>query len=78
MENYPLYYEGFNEKGLGICGLNFVGNCAYFPEKNGKNNLAQYELIPYLLTVFVAIVLVISVFRIVAAIAAALVNWRRF
>ena len=36
------------------------------------------ELIPYLLTVFVAIVLVISVFRIVAAIAAALVNWRRF
>lgn len=49
MENYPLYYEGFNEKGLGICGLNFVGNCAYFPEKNGKNNLAQYELIPYLL-----------------------------
>ena len=49
MENYPLYYEGFNEKGLGICGLNFVGNCAYFPEKNEKNNLAQYELIPYLL-----------------------------
>ena len=40
------------------------------------SNLA--ELIPYLLTVFVAIVLVISVFRIVAAIAAALVNWRRF
>ena len=30
------------------------------------------ELIPYLLTVFVA------VFRIVAAVAAALVNWRRF
>lgn len=49
MENYPLYYEGFNEKGLGICGLNFVGNCAYFPEKDGKQNLAQYELIPYLL-----------------------------
>ena len=31
------------------------------------------ELIPYLLTVFVAVV-----FRIVAAVAAALVNWRRF
>lgn len=36
------------------------------------------ELIPYLLTVFIGIVLVISVFRIVAAVASALVNWRRF
>lgn len=36
------------------------------------------ELIPYLLTVFVAVVLVTAVFRIVAAVAAALVNWRRF
>ncbi len=36
------------------------------------------ELIPYLLTVFVSIVLVVCVFRLVAAIAAALVNWRRF
>ena len=49
MKDYPLYYEGFNEKGLGICGLNFVGNCAYFPEAQGKTNLAQFELIPYLL-----------------------------
>lgn len=36
------------------------------------------ELIPYLLTVFVAVVLVTAVFRIVAAVAAALVHWRRF
>ena len=36
------------------------------------------ELIPYLLTVFVAVVLVTAVFRIVAVVAAALVNWRRF
>ena len=36
------------------------------------------ELIPYLLTVFVAIVLVVCVFRIVGTVAAALVNWRRF
>lgn len=36
------------------------------------------ELIPYLLTVFIGIVLVVCVFRLVAAIAAALVNWRRF
>ena len=36
------------------------------------------ELIPYLLTVFIRIVLVVAVFRIVGAIAAALINWRRF
>lgn len=36
------------------------------------------ELIPYLLTVFIGVVLVVAVFRIVAAIAAALINWRRF
>lgn len=36
------------------------------------------ELIPYLLTVFIGIVLVIGVFCIVAAVASALVNWRRF
>lgn len=36
------------------------------------------ELIPYLLTVFIGIVLVIGVLRIVAAVASALVNWRRF
>lgn len=36
------------------------------------------ELIPYLLTVFIGIVLVVCVFRIVGTIAAALVNWRRF
>ena len=30
MDDYPLYYEAFNEKGLGIAGLNFVGNAVYF------------------------------------------------
>ena len=36
------------------------------------------ELIPYLLTFFVGIVLVSIVFRLVLAIASAIVNWRRF
>ena len=49
IEDCPLYYEAFNEKGLGICGLNFVGNCAFFPVTEGKENIAQYELIPFLL-----------------------------
>lgn len=36
------------------------------------------ELIPYLLTVFVSIVLVVCAFRLIAAVASALINWRRF
>ena len=31
-ENYPLYYDAINEKGLGMAGLNFVGN-AYYNEQ---------------------------------------------
>lgn len=36
------------------------------------------ELIPYLLTVFIGLVLVVCAFRLVGAVASALVNWRRF
>lgn len=49
---YPLYYEAVNEKGLCIAALNFVGNAVYGKPKNGKVNLAQFELIPYLLGKF--------------------------
>ena len=38
MDDYPLYYEAFNEKGLGIAGLNFVGNAVYFDPKPEKKN----------------------------------------
>lgn len=48
-DGFPLYYDGVNEKGLGIAGLNFVGNARYFPPEDGKLNLAQFELIPWLL-----------------------------
>ena len=27
--DYPLYYDAINEKGLGVAGLNFVGNAVY-------------------------------------------------
>ena len=48
--NYPLYYDAMNEKGLCIAGLNFVGNAKYEHElSNDKNNIASFELIPYLL-----------------------------
>ena len=46
---YPLYYDAVNEKGLGIAGLNFVGNAVYHPAAEGKNNVTQFELIPWLL-----------------------------
>lgn len=49
MDQYPLYYEGVNEKGLGIAGLNFVGNAVYRESEPGKENVAQFELIPWLL-----------------------------
>ncbi len=48
-EEYPLYYEAVNEKGLAIAGLNFVGNAYYGVCINGKDNLAPFELIPWIL-----------------------------
>ena len=27
--DYPLYYDAINEKGIGMAGLNFVGNAVY-------------------------------------------------
>ena len=49
MEDFPLYYDAVNEKGLCIAGLNFVGNACYRTSAVGKDNIAQYELIPWIL-----------------------------
>ena len=49
-EDYPLYYEAINEKGLGIAGLNFVGNANYNNPIEGKDNIAQFEFIPWILS----------------------------
>ena len=48
-DNYPLYYEATNEKGLSMAGLNFPGNAIYFPHDDKKVNIASFELIPWLL-----------------------------
>lgn len=48
-EGYPLYYDAVNEKGLGMAGLNFVGNAVYREECPDKINVAQYEFIPWIL-----------------------------
>ena len=49
VEDFPLYYDAVNEKGLGIAGLNFVGNAFYREEAEGKDNVAQFEFIPWIL-----------------------------
>lgn len=49
MDGTPLYYDAVNEKGLGMAGLNFVGNARYWESAEGKDNVAQYELIPWIL-----------------------------
>lgn len=47
--DYPLYYDAINEKGLGVAGLNFVGNAVYHSAQADRDNIAQFELIPWLL-----------------------------
>ena len=49
--DYPLYYDAVNEKGLGIAGLNFVGNATYKPVNldSDKKQITQFELIPFIL-----------------------------
>ncbi len=46
-QDYPLYAEATNEKGLSMAGLYFPGNAVYGPPVPGKRNLATYELIPW-------------------------------
>ncbi len=50
VDNYPLYFEATNEKGLSMAGLNFPGNAYYPPYAEGKINISPFELIPYLLS----------------------------
>lgn len=48
-QGYPLYYDGANERGLAAAGLNFVGNACYRQPMVGRENIATFELIPWLL-----------------------------
>ena len=49
-DDYPLYYDAVNEKGLGMAGLNFVGNAVYQEIQEGRENVAQFEFIPWILS----------------------------
>ena len=48
-DGFPLFYDAVNETGLCIAGLNFVGNAAYAEPTDGKTNVAQFELVEWLL-----------------------------
>lgn len=49
-ENYPLYYDAMNESGLCMAGLNFIGNAKYNNQIKEKKNVAQFEMIPWVLS----------------------------
>ncbi len=49
-DNYPLYYDATNEKGLSMAGLNFPNNAHYNIENIKKTNISPFEFIPYVLS----------------------------
>lgn len=49
IEDYPLYYDATNEKGLSMAGLNFPGNTDYKPYAEGRDNITPFEFIPWIL-----------------------------
>ena len=48
-DEYPLYFDAFNEEGLCMAGLNFVGNAVYSKVSESKDNIASFEFVPYIL-----------------------------
>lgn len=47
-DDYPLFYDAVNEKGLAMAGLNFVGNARYAESGDGYN-VPQFDFIPWIL-----------------------------
>ncbi len=45
----PLFYDGVNEYGLGMAGLNFPNNATYYPLAEGKDNITPFEFIAWIL-----------------------------
>ncbi len=49
VDGIPLFYDGANEYGLSMAGLNFPGN-AYYPKYHErKDNITPFEFIPWIL-----------------------------
>ncbi|AQU79263.1 choloylglycine hydrolase [Planococcus faecalis] len=49
VDNYPLYFDATNEKGLSMAGLNFPDNAYFFSAVEGKDNVSPFEFIPWIL-----------------------------
>lgn len=49
INNFPLYFDATNEKGLSMAGLNFPENADYKPFHEKMNNITPFEFIPYIL-----------------------------
>lgn len=49
VDGFPLYYDATNESGLSMAGLNFPGNACYNQPMEGKDNIASFEFIPWIL-----------------------------
>ncbi|MBO7718529.1 MAG: choloylglycine hydrolase [Methanosphaera sp.] len=49
VEDYPLYYDACNEKGLAMAGLNYPG-AIYRDIADDKDNVASFEFIPWILS----------------------------
>ncbi len=49
IDDYPLYYDATNEKGLSMAGLNFPENADYKDLVDSKDNVGSFEFIPWIL-----------------------------
>lgn len=49
VDGFPLFYDACNDKGLAMAGLNFVGNAVFGKPVEGKDNIATFEFIPWIL-----------------------------
>lgn len=48
-DDFPLYFDAVNEKGLAMAGLNFVGYADYKAPAEDRDNVASFEFIPWIL-----------------------------
>ena len=49
VDDAPLYYEATNERGVSMAALNFPENAVYYEFAEGKDNVAPFEFIPWIL-----------------------------
>lgn len=52
VDDYPLFYDATNEKGLSMAGLNFPKNAVFQHPTQQATNIASFEFIPWILSQF--------------------------